>query len=59
MRVAYLGIQLLDGFENTADNVKGLLPQMMRDAGFTGVAETRRFSTMWGTLALYRAGKPG
>lgn len=59
MRLAYFGIQLLDGFENTADNVKGLLPEMMRDAGFTSVAETRRFSTMWGTLSLYRACKPG
>lgn len=59
MRAAYYAIQLLDGFDNTADNVKGLLPELMRDAGFTGVAEPRRFSTMWGTLSLYRAVKPG
>jgi SAM-dependent methyltransferase len=55
MRVAYLGIQLLDGFDNTADNVNGLLPDFMRAADFADVTETRRFSTMWGTLSLYRA----
>jgi len=59
MRAAFVSIQLLDGFDNTADNVKGLLPEFMRAAGFTNVAERRRFSTMWGTLSLYRAAKPG
>jgi hypothetical protein len=58
MRTAYFAIQVLDGFDNTADNVKGLLPEFMRTAGFTAVAETQRFSTMWGTLSLYRAAKP-
>jgi ubiquinone/menaquinone biosynthesis C-methylase UbiE len=58
MRALYLGIQLLDGFDNTGDNVNGLLPEFMRAAGFTGITETRRFSTMWGTLSLYRAVKP-
>lgn len=59
MRAAYFAIQLLDGFYNTADNVNGLLPEFMRAAGFADVTETRRFSTMWGTLSLYRAVKPG
>jgi ubiquinone/menaquinone biosynthesis C-methylase UbiE len=58
MRLAYFAIQLLDGFENTADNVQGRLPGLMQDAGFTAVAETRRISTIWGTLSLYRAAKP-
>jgi ubiquinone/menaquinone biosynthesis C-methylase UbiE len=58
MRAAYVSIQLLDGFDNTADNVKGLLPEFMRAAGFAGVAETRRFPTPWGTLSLYRAARP-
>jgi len=58
MRVAYFGIQLLDGFDNTADNVNGLLPEFMRAAGFADVTETRRYSTMWGTLSLYRAARP-
>lgn len=58
MRFAFFGIQLLDGFANTADNVQGLLPQFMREAGLTEVEERRRFSTMWGTLSLYRASPP-
>ncbi|MGH8506848.1 MAG: class I SAM-dependent methyltransferase [Stenotrophobium sp.] len=57
MRAAFLGIQLLDGFTTTADNVRGRLPRFMRDAGFTQVEETRRFATMFGTLSLYRASK--
>jgi ubiquinone/menaquinone biosynthesis C-methylase UbiE len=55
MRFAFYGIQLLDGFENTADNVRGLLPQFARDSGFSTVEETRSFATMFGTLSLYRA----
>lgn len=58
MRVAYLGIQLLDGFATTADNVAGRLPAFMRDAGFVDVQETRRFSTLFGTMSLYRARRP-
>ena len=58
MRGAFFAIQLLDGFDNTADNVNGLLPELMQGAGFTSVAEARTFSTMWGTLSLYRATKP-
>jgi ubiquinone/menaquinone biosynthesis C-methylase UbiE len=55
MRFAFLGIQLLDGFANTADNVAGRLPELMTAAGFSGIRETGRISTMWGTLSLYRA----
>lgn len=58
MRVAYFAIQLLDGFENTADNVNGLMPDLIQAAGFSAASETRRFSTMWGTLSLYRAIRP-
>lgn len=58
MRLAFYGIQLLDGFPNTADNVEGRLPELIRDAGFTAVTETTRYSTMWGTLSLYRAQRP-
>jgi SAM-dependent methyltransferase len=57
MRVAFLGIQLLDGFRTTADNVRGLLPQLMREAGFVEACETRRYATVFGTISLYRARK--
>lgn len=33
MRVAFLLVQMLDGFETTADNVSGLLPELFRMAG--------------------------
>lgn len=55
MRLAFLGIQLLDGFTTTADNVAGRLPDLMMEAGFRQVVETRRFETLFGTLSLYLA----
>lgn len=54
MRGLFYGIQMLDGFETTADNVAGFLPEFMRGAGFREVEETRRFATMFGTISLYR-----
>jgi SAM-dependent methyltransferase len=58
MRVAFLPVQLLDGFRTTADNVRGGLPGRMDEAGFREVAETHREMTLFGTLSLYRAAKP-
>lgn len=58
MRFAFYGIQLLDGFDNTADNVNDRLPPLMREAGFADVMETQTFATLWGTLSLYRAVRP-
>ena len=55
MRVAFLGVQLLDGFTTTADNVAGRLSPLMREAGFADAVETHREMTVFGTLALYRA----
>lgn len=58
MRVAFLGVQLLDGFATTSDNVRGHLVPMMQEAGFLDVSETHRAMTMLGTLSLYRATAP-
>ena len=55
MRAAFLPVQILDGFETTQDSVRGVLPSLMRAAGFADVAETRRERTVFGTLSLYRA----
>lgn len=55
MRAAFLPVQLLDGFETTQDSVRGVLPSLMREAGFAEVAETHRERTLFGTLSLYRA----
>jgi len=54
MYVASLGIALLDGAERTRTNLEGRLPDVMRAAGFVDVRETERWSTLFGTLALYR-----
>lgn len=53
-RIAFLSVQLLDGFRTTADNVRGRLPALITNAGFV-VAETHRERTLLGTLSLYRA----
>jgi ubiquinone/menaquinone biosynthesis C-methylase UbiE len=59
MRALFYSIQFLDGFANTQDHVAGRLPELFTAAGFEGVTETRSFATVYGTLALYRARKPG
>jgi ubiquinone/menaquinone biosynthesis C-methylase UbiE len=58
MRVAFLGVQFLDGFGTTTDNVCGLLIPFMQEAGFSSVTETGRISTLFGALSLYRAVAP-
>ncbi|HZC25273.1 MAG TPA: class I SAM-dependent methyltransferase [Candidatus Binatia bacterium] len=55
MRGLFYAIQLLDGFSNTADNVAGLLPQLLLDASFQEVAQAQEFATLFGTMTLYRA----
>ncbi len=57
MRIAFLSIQILDGFRTTADNVNGLLPELMAKAGFDETKEKDRFMTLYGTLSLYKARK--
>jgi cyclopropane fatty-acyl-phospholipid synthase-like methyltransferase len=58
MRVAFLAVQLLDGFATTADNVRGRLPELMAEAGFVSVEETHREMTIFGTLSLYKGSVP-
>lgn len=58
MRVLFYAIQMLDGFPNTADNVAGRLPQILRSAGLEDVDAKREFSTVFGTMVLYRANRP-
>lgn len=58
MRAAFLGVQLLDGFDTTTDSVRGRLIPLMQEAGFNSVSETHREMTILGTLSLYRATTP-
>jgi ubiquinone/menaquinone biosynthesis C-methylase UbiE len=55
MAAAFLGIRLLDGFENTAANYRGELPRIFEEAGLERAEQTNRLRTVLGTLALYRA----
>ena len=55
MRAFFLLVQLLDGFETTRDSVTGMLPELMRTAGFREVVETAAYATPLGTIRLYRA----
>lgn len=57
MRSGFFLIQLLDGFKNTQDNVDGKLIELFLNAGFADVSEQQTFSTVFGTMALYRAVK--
>lgn len=57
MRLAFLGVRLLDGFETTRDNARGELIPLMEEAGFTRAAETHREMTLFGTLSMMRAHK--
>lgn len=59
MRGLFLFVQLLDGFKNTQDNVSGKLVTLFEQAGFVEVTQRQTFSTIYGTLALYSAVKPG
>lgn len=58
MAAAFLSIRVLDGFENTADNVRGELPRIFEEAGLENARQTDRIRTVFGTLALFRAGRP-
>lgn len=57
MRFASIPWQLFDG-KTTADNVQGLLPELIRSADFVEVHEAGRYVTLFGTLSLYSARKP-
>jgi len=58
MRGLFLTIQALDGFANTNDNVRGRLVPLFESAGLVEVSERQMFSTIFGTMALYRAVRP-
>lgn len=55
MRAAFRQIQKLDGFDNTEPNARGVLPELIREAGFAAVEETEVIATVTGSISLYRA----
>ena len=50
---------IMRNLEETSDNIQGLLPEMFRSTRFEQVEEPARYTTVFGTLSLYRARKPG
>lgn len=58
MRVLFRLVQNLDGFETTQPNADGVLPGLIAEAGFEGVAETSVVSTPTGSISLYQAHRP-
>lgn len=44
--------------ERAEDNIKGMLPDMFRHAGFQDVQIAKQFMNAFGTIALYRGRKP-
>jgi ubiquinone/menaquinone biosynthesis C-methylase UbiE len=58
MRMAFLNVQILDGFGTTASNVAGRLPEFLRDAGLKRVSVVDRMRTPFGTLEIVRGIRP-
>ena len=48
-----------DGYENTEPNARGILPELMREVGFSDVEETQVIPTPTGSVSLYRAVRRG
>lgn len=55
MHAAFLTVRLLDGFETTAESVSDGLLELMRTAGFVGIAKTAVVNTPFGSIGIYRA----
>ena len=50
-------IRGLDGFKSTDANARGLLPEMISDAGFENVAIKKRFKTIFGEVQIISSEK--
>jgi hypothetical protein len=55
MRLAFLAVQVLDGFRNARENASGRLPGVIAEAGFSAVTVVGRYRTGARTLELIEA----
>jgi ubiquinone/menaquinone biosynthesis C-methylase UbiE len=55
MRSLFRIVQHVDGYENTQPNADGILPSLMKEAGFEQVQETAVIPTLSGSISLYKA----
>ncbi|MFZ5616709.1 MAG: class I SAM-dependent methyltransferase [Pseudomonadota bacterium] len=51
-------VQALDGREDTQPNADGVVPELMRDAGFDDIEEKLRLPTLTGLIYIHAARKP-
>jgi ubiquinone/menaquinone biosynthesis C-methylase UbiE len=58
MRTLFRIVQYVDGYENTQPNADGILPSLMKEAGFAQVQETAVIPTLTGSISLYKAIRP-
>ena len=58
MRLLARLVRKLDGTDRVQDNLDGLLPVFMCEAGLADVRENSRMATAFGTLSFYSASKP-
>lgn len=54
-RPMFFIVQLLDSFETTRNSVDGILPNLMKEAGFADVENSRFAPTFLGTVRLFQA----
>lgn len=57
MRLNFGLVQILDGFKTTNDNVKGLMPEFITQAGFQNVQISQSINTVIGTFSYFKATK--
>lgn len=57
MRFTFGFVQLLDGFKTTNDNVKGKMPDFIKEAGFKEITILQSINTMIGTFSYFKAKK--
>lgn len=57
MRLTFGLVQILDGFKTTNDNVKGLMPDFITQAGFQNVQISQSINTVIGTFSYFNAQK--
>lgn len=50
-------MRLLDGYENTLVNAKGLIPQFISETGFKKIEQKKVFNTLWGSVYIWIAVK--
>ena len=55
MRFTFGLVQILDGFKTTNDNVKGLMPNFISQAGFKEVNISKSINTAIGTFSYFNA----